>query len=135
MKFAHKRKPDPIINVINMVDVFLTLLIFFMMTTTFMSTSGIKIRLPKSGARTAVALPKKPITVYISKLGAIYYKNKQVSLKQLSLVLKSFKIKKENPAIIIKADKASTVADIIDVMGAAIKNGLYKIAIATKKSK
>ncbi len=132
MKFAERKKRDPIINVINMVDVFLTLLIFFMMTTTFASNSGIKIRLPKSGLQSSAA-SKKPITIYITKLGNVYYKKKKITLKKLSEILSFFKKSGANPTIVIKADKASKVSSVVAVMGSAIKNGLYKIAIATKK--
>ncbi len=132
MKFTSKRKPDPIINVINMVDVFLTLLIFFMMTTTFTSNYGIKIHLPKSGAK-SFSSSKKPITLYITKAGRIYYGNKELSLKKLSLFLKDVKKTHGNATIIIKADKKSTAASIVNVMGLSIEHGLYKIAIATKK--
>ena len=132
MKFAYKRKPDPIINVINMVDVFLTLLIFFMMTTTFTSSYGIKIHLPKSGVKSFTS-SKKPVTIYITKAGKIFYKNKELSEKELSLFLKNVKTRESNPTIIIKADKESTASSIVNVMGLSIKRGLYKIAIATKK--
>ncbi|MHB8232379.1 MAG: ExbD/TolR family protein [bacterium] len=132
MKFASKRKPDPIINVINMVDVFLTLLIFFMMTTTFTTNYGIKIHLPKSGVK-SFALSKKPITIYITKAGKVFYKNKELSKNQLSLFLKNIKAAEGNPTIIIKADKKSTASSIVNVMGLSIEHGLYKIAIATRK--
>jgi len=132
MKFASKRKPDPIINVINMVDVFLTLLIFFMMTTTFTSSYGIKIHLPKSGVKSFTS-SKKPITIYITKSGKIFYKNKEMSEKELSLFMKKVKKRENNPTIIIKADKESTASSIVHVMGLSIEHGLYKIAIATKK--
>ncbi len=132
MKFTSKRKPDPIINVINMVDVFLTLLIFFMMTTTFTSSYGIKIHLPKSGVK-SFTLSKKPITIYITKAGKIFYKNKELSEKELSLFLKNIKTAERNPTIIIKADKESTASSIVKVMGLSVEHGLYKIAIATKK--
>lgn len=132
MKFVQRRKPDPVINVINMVDVFLTLLIFFMMTTTFTSNYGLKIHLPKSGIK-SVTESKKPVTIYITKGGRIFYKKKQLSLKQLSLFLKNLKVNGGNPTIIIKADKKSTAADIVSVMGLSVERGFYKIAIATKK--
>ncbi|RZD14436.1 MAG: biopolymer transporter ExbD [Candidatus Acidulodesulfobacterium ferriphilum] len=132
MKFVQRRKPDPVINVINMVDVFLTLLIFFMMTTTFTSNYGLKIHLPKSGIK-SVTESKKPVTIYITKGGRIFYKKKQLSLKQLSLFLKNLKVNGGNPTIIIKADKKSTAADIVSVMGLSVEHGFYKIAIATKK--
>lgn len=132
MKFASKRKPDPIINVINMVDVFLTLLIFFMMTTTFISNYGIKIHLPKSGVKSFTS-SKKPVTIYITKAGKIFYKNKELSQKKLSLFLKKIKAAEGNPTIVIKADKKSTASSIVSVMGLSIERGLYKIAIATKK--
>ena len=132
MKFASKRKPDRIINVINMVDVFLTLLIFFMMTTTFTSSYGIKIHLPKSGVKSFTS-SKKPVTIYITKAGKIFYKNKELSEKELSLFLKNIRTAEGNPTIVIKADKESTASSIVNVMGLSIERGLYKIAIATKK--
>lgn len=132
MKFTSRRKQDPIINVINMVDVFLTLLIFFMMTTTFTSSYGIKIHLPKSGAR-SLSVSKKPVTIYISKKGEIYYKKKQLSEKQLDSFFKQIKDEGGNPTLIIKADKQSTASSIVSVMGLSIQRGLDKIAIATRK--
>jgi biopolymer transport protein ExbD len=115
-----------------MVDVFLTLLIFFMMTTTFTSSYGIKIHLPKSGVKSFTS-SKKPITLYITKKGKIFYKNKELSKNELSLFLKNIKASESNPTIIIKADKQSTASSIVKVMGLSIEDGLYKIAIATKK--
>ena len=132
MKFTSRRKADPIINVINMVDVFLTLLIFFMMTTTFTSSHGIKIRLPKSGVKSFTS-SRKPVTIYITKAGAIFYKSRQLSQKQLATSLKSVKAGGGSPTIIIKADKQSTASSIVTVMGLSIEQGLDKIAIATKK--
>lgn len=132
MKFVHQRKPDPIINVINMVDVFLTLLIFFMITATFASNHGLKVHLPKSGVK-SIASSKKPVIIYITKAGRIFYKKKQMSLKKLSLFFKNIKNSVGNPTIIIKADKKSTVANIVNVMSLSVKRGLYKIAIATQK--
>lgn len=132
MKFVRARKPEPIINVINMVDVFLTLLIFFMMTTTFTSNYGIKVHLPRSGVN-SVTESKKPLTIYITKSGAIFYKKKRIPLKMLALMFKDIKSSGANPTIVIKADKKSTAESIVGVMGLSMENGLYKIAIATKK--
>jgi len=132
MKFAQRRKPDPIINVINMVDVFLTLLIFFMMTATLASNYGLKVHLPKSGVR-SVASSSKPITIYITKGGTIFYKKSQMSLSRLSLFFKKIKDDGGHPTVIIKADRKSTVANIVNVMSLSVKYGLYKIAIATQK--
>ncbi len=132
MKFVARRKPEPIINVINMVDVFLTLLIFFMMTTTFSANYGIKINLPKSGVSSAT-ISKKPLTLYITKTGAVFYQNKQISEKDLNLLFKNIKAAGGNPTVIIKADNKSTAGNIVNVMGLSLKHGFYKIAIATKK--
>jgi biopolymer transport protein ExbD len=56
-----------------------------------------------------------------------------LSKKELSSFLKNIKTAESNPTIIIKADKESTASSIVNVMGLSIENGLYKIAIATKK--
>lgn len=132
MKFVKQRKPDPVINVINMVDVFLTLLIFFMITTTFSSNYGIKIHLPKSGVSSMNA-SKKPVVIYITDKGKMFYKDKPVSMKKLSKLFHSIKSEGANPTIVIKADKKSTAENIVGVMGLSLHQGLYKIAIATKK--
>ncbi|MHB1665744.1 MAG: ExbD/TolR family protein, partial [bacterium] len=63
----------------------------------------------------------------------VYYKKKEITLKKLSKILSFLKKTGANPTIVIKADKASKINSVVAVMSSAIKNGLYKIAIATKK--
>ncbi|MGH8562245.1 MAG: ExbD/TolR family protein, partial [Nevskiales bacterium] len=48
MKFAPRTPEEPEINLISLVDVVFMLLIFFMVTTTFVRSSGLKVSLPQA---------------------------------------------------------------------------------------
>ena len=55
MKFGSPRRPDPIVDVTPMIDVVFQLVLFFMVSTTFVSTPGIQVDLPRSSAQTLEA--------------------------------------------------------------------------------
>ena len=69
MKFAISRRPDPTIDVTPMIDVVFQLVLFFMVSTTFITTPGIEVELPKSSA-TAVISDTEDLTVLISDDGS-----------------------------------------------------------------
>lgn len=125
-----KRKIDAQLNVTPLVDVVLQLVLFFMVSTTFIVQSGIKITLPTTTVKEVQ--PIRDLVVSISKDGAMYLNRDPVTINTLSGKLKKIGNLQEK-LLIIKADKKVYHGVVVNVMDIAKTNGLNKIVIATER--
>jgi|YelNatPaOPRAMG01_1025707.scaffolds.fasta_scaffold05461_4 biopolymer transport protein ExbD/biopolymer transport protein TolR len=133
MDFNIKKKHELHIDVINMVDVFLNLLIFFMLSTSFISSPGIKINLPH-GKGDVIIKPKGDIRIYIDAKGNIFYDKRQMDIAELKSTLDSIGKSAPDTLVIIAADKDVLHGRVVEVMEAARSAGLHKLAIATTEN-
>ncbi|HOK56923.1 MAG TPA: biopolymer transporter ExbD [bacterium] len=118
------------INLTPMVDVVFQLIIFFMLSSSFIMQPGIKIKLPK--AETTDIIKQREIFVNITEEGKIYFKGKVVNLSEFEKELKEeLKNRKENIILIVKADKDTKHGIVVSVMDKARSCGIEKIAVAT----
>ncbi|MCM8809145.1 MAG: biopolymer transporter ExbD [Candidatus Omnitrophica bacterium] len=118
------------INLTPMVDVIFQLIIFFMLSSSFIMQPGIKIKLPK--AETTDIIKQKEIFVNITEDGKIYFKGKIVNLIDFEKNLREeIKDQKENIILIVKGDKDAKHGVIVSVMDKARKCGIERIAVAT----
>lgn len=118
------------INLTPLIDVTLQLVIFFMITTTFMAQTGIDVSLPK--ASTKDLQPEKELTVTISKDRKIYLNEDLVSLAELPARLDKARSLGNKSVLIIKADEVVPHGLVVSVMDVAKKSGIETLAIATR---
>ena len=131
MQFKPIKREESRFDLTPLVDVVFLLLIFFMLSTTFIVAPGIKVKLPKSSS-TEVSREKKEVRVVMSQDDKIYVEQKLVSHEELSKYLK--KEARENPEgmVIIQADERVTHGKVVEVMDIAKTSGFNKLAIATR---
>ncbi|MBU0992827.1 MAG: biopolymer transporter ExbD [Proteobacteria bacterium] len=116
------------INVTPLVDIMLVLLIIFMLVSTFVDFTAIKVELPR--AATGEALHTETVSVMISKEGEYYISGKKIpSFKLVGVFLREKK--KENPDIqvIISADKKVYHEKVVGLIDLIRKAGILKFAI------
>src|SRR5210317_2168833 len=104
MSFHRKQREEPRIDLTPMVDVVFLLLIFFMISTTFVESPGISIKLPESSAQTVEREPKE-IKIYLSQEGDIFYRDKQISLDAFKAVLTEHQADAELTTVLLLADQ------------------------------
>ncbi len=131
MKFQRKRREISGLELTPLIDVVFQLLIFFLITTTFISSPGISIERPK--AKHSGELATSRLTVVIPKgLGAaVIFQGKRLSYRQLEEALKREYQRNPSAQIAIDADESvdhGTVVKIMDIVEAA---GFKKIGIVT----
>jgi biopolymer transport protein ExbD/biopolymer transport protein TolR len=117
-----------------MVDVVFLLLIFFMISTTFVETPGISIKLPESSSQTVDREPKE-IKIYLSREGDIYYQDKKISLEDYRAVLTEHHSEAERTTVLLLADQDSRHGKVVTLMDLARDAGFVKLAIATEQRK
>jgi biopolymer transport protein ExbD len=133
------RHRQPSIRMINLVDVLLNLLIFFIASTTFKvatnQPNAVKLSLPE--AKTGEELGKQKteeLKIVVTAEGAVYINNKRVALNVLEKTLAE--VKAQNPAAVLElsADKSVSYGTVVAVVDAARAAGIRNITAFTKKS-
>ena len=129
MKFREKRITKSIINLTPMVDMLFLILLFFLVTSSFIEQPNIKLELPSTKYASTSKLEEQVLT--ISQDGKLFFQNKPVERENLIPVLKSTFSKQEDKTLVLKADKRVTYGVIIDIMDAAKGAGLKRIVAPT----
>ena len=130
MNLRQRVGEEPEINVISMVDIVLVLLLFFMVTSSFVHQSHLSMELPKAQQATA-GEPKTPITIDLSAAGQVRMNKQVVPMADLAGQLKALAAKDPERVIVLRADKNTTQQYVIDVLDAAQEAGLTRISFAT----
>lgn len=110
-----------------LIDIVFQLLIFFMLTSSFILQPGIKINLPK--AVTSDVIEEKNIIIVISGEDVIYVDNSIFTFKELKSYLA--KISLSSKAILIKSDKRASMGRIVEVWDLCRELGINQVNIAT----
>lgn len=133
MGFRRRIPEPPKVDLTPMIDVVFLLLIFFMISTTFIEHPGLSIDLPTSGAE-QIKQNSKEIQVYLTAKGDIYLQREQVTLDNLQRQLKNFgPMAAKKMTFLLMADKGARHGRVIQLMDAAKTAGFGKLAIATDK--
>ncbi len=121
------------INITPLTDIFLVLLIIFMISSSAMLEGGLNVKLPtaKSTSLTKTA-QGKPTYVSISKDGQILVNEKASSETDLAVALKEAMDKSPDKTVLIRGDESIVLGKAVKIMDAARAAGAEKIAIATQ---
>ena len=119
------------LDIAPLVDIVFQLLIFFMLTSSFVFQSGIKVKLPK--AVTSEVIKEENLVITITSEDVMYLNTSVITLKELKKQL-SKPNNKQRP-ILIKADRRSSLGRIIDIWDLCRDLGIEKVNIATNQEK
>lgn len=132
MKFNRKAKIEKgKLDITPLVDVVLQLLIFFMLSSSFVMQSGIKINLPDSKHKEQPQ-EKENITISITRESLIFLDETKMLLPELKEAFTKNIQKNPNIILIIRADANVTHGRVVEIMDLAKQSGLNKISIATQ---
>lgn len=119
------------INITPLTDVFLVLLIIFMVTSTVITQSGVKVNLPKAGAA-SITNKQKGVTVTLNSEGKLFIEKQEVSLDALQGELERRLVNTEEHSVILAGDREVLLGEAMKVMDIAKKAGAEKFGLATK---
>lgn len=101
----------------SLTDIVLLLLIFFLLTSSFVTNFGIKVNIPK--AETGAETDTQFITVAVTKDGQFYVDGNQTSSGMLASALREAKNNKPQGTLVLRADKDAIVDNAVRVMNIA----------------
>ena len=129
MQLSNGRPRRVTLDLTPLIDVVLMLVIFFMLTTTFVLSPGVQVDLPQGSSLQQPRESDAMIT--ITKDGAVYFQDAQVSLETLQAVLQRAKAQQPRLRVVIKADTLVQHGRVVEVMDMAKLVGIERLAIAT----
>lgn len=133
MAFRRKQREDLRVDLTPMIDVVFLLLIFFMISTTFVETSGLSIKLPEAST-TIADQESKEVKISLSRDGVITVEKQEMTVAALDAHLKSFGEKSARMTFLLYADKEALHGRVVELMDSAQRAGFGKLAIATEHS-
>lgn len=120
------------INMTPMLDVVFILLIFFIVTASFVKEAGIEVNRPE--AVTAVKKERANILVAISDKGEIWINKRRVDVRAVQANIERLKAENPQGTVVIQADKKATTDVLIKVMDSARAAGVYDVSIAAQEA-
>jgi biopolymer transport protein ExbD len=117
------------INITPLTDIFLVLLIIFMITSSAMIESGGKVNLPKA---VATQTESRGTTVTLTPKNEIYVNQQKVSEDNLEKALQQALDANANKTVILRGDKEVLLGDTVRVMSIIKQAGATEIAIAAE---
>ena len=128
MAFRTRNKVDPNFNMSSMTDIVFLLLIFFMLTSTLVTTNALDLVLPSS---TAKSVKKQTVSVSIDANLNHYIDRDKVEPAFMESMIQQRLATAEDKVIVLRVEKGVPIEYAVKVMDIAYQNQ-YKIVLATK---
>ena len=120
------------VNILPMIDVIFAILSFFIVSSLYLTKiDSIKVTLPKSS--TAVREQNKPQIITIDNNEKIYFNSNEISLKNISALIRKNIVNLEEPLVILRADTSVKHGLIVNLLDELRKIENLKIGISTEK--
>lgn len=119
------------INMAPLIDLVFLLLIFFLVTTSFVKETGIEVQRPQ--ASTATLKEAGNILVGVSQEGRVYLDSKEIDIRSVRAHIERSLAENPEGAVVVVADKQSSTGVVIQVMDQCRLAGARNISIAASK--
>jgi biopolymer transport protein ExbD len=131
---ARKRRVQPAIIIVSLIDILIVLLIFLMVTTTFRQQPALKLALPESKQSPQSGATDTGIVVTVAKQEPYFYiDTRAVTLERLQGELVAGAQKNPQVSLLIRADAGAPFGEIVKVMDAAKAAKIKTVSAFTKQ--
>jgi biopolymer transport protein ExbD len=134
MKLQNRSREEPEINVISLVDVLLVLVLFLMVSTTFMRETEISLQLPEATVETRADRPDDKLEIMVTQAGSYVVNGRELvnnERRTLRAAIERLAGEKRDLPVFIRADAAATHQAVVTAMDVAGQLGFVKLNIAT----
>ena len=133
MKFRHKRREEEEseINITPMMDIVFIMLIFFIVTTSFIKETGIDPNRPE--AETAKRAELGNILIEIAPNDRIWMNKAPIELEAVKIMMELAHAENPESSVVIVADELASTGLVLDVMDQIRLSGISKISLSAKE--
>jgi biopolymer transport protein ExbD len=126
---ARNRRSE--VNMTPLIDMVFILLIFFIVTTSFVRESGIDVNRP--AAQSAETKEKANVILGLTSEGRIYVEGRTLDIRSVRAYMERFLAETPEGSVVIVADKQSMTGNAVQVLDQCRLAGVRNISIAAKK--
>lgn len=112
-----------------LIDCIFQLLVFFLLTASFITTPSMGVELPKASAK-ASTTQQRDLMVVVTRTGGIEFQDKAVTVKELLGRLKVLQKKRPDARVLIQADTKAYHGTVVRVMDVAKVAGFRRLGVA-----
>jgi len=120
------------INITPLTDIFLVLLIIFMVTSVAMVDTGAKVMLPEVDSTQSAP---REITITVTPLHEIFVNADPVTMETLEATLKALLQSRPDTAVVLQGDREVLLGDTVRILSAAQRAGATQVAIAAERGR
>jgi len=133
MRRKRRTHDEAEINITPMLDIVFIMLIFFIVTTSFVKEKGLEVSRPSSSPPQEVKKDKGPIVVRIDANGNITMKGRMLESKAVEANLEREKAQKPDSPLIIAAHPDAETEALVVILDAAAEVGVGSVSVATTR--
>jgi biopolymer transport protein ExbD len=134
MKLQSRSREEPEINVISLVDVLLVLVLFFMVSTSFLRETEISLNLPEAVVEGAATAPAEKLEITITEAGTYLVNGRELvntERRTLRSAIERLVGETRELPVFIRADAGATHQAVVTAMDVAGQLGFVRLNIAT----
>jgi biopolymer transport protein ExbD len=133
MRLQARPRRQAAINITSLIDVIFMLLLFFMITSTFLEQPGIQLELPT--ARTASVAEPQEVVLSVDRSGGLFLNRRPLELEDLEAEIRKVLPGMKDGSLVLKADQEVAHGLVVRIMDLAKRGGVKKLIIGTKPEK
>jgi len=133
MNLSPRRREDPELNLTSLIDVVLLLVIFFMVSTTFVEEGRLRVDLPKA-SNEPVRVVQDPIVITVTAQGSYRVNDRALvnnARETLAAAMKKVADGRQGVPVTIRADGRASHQSVVTAMDVAARLGFTQVNIAT----
>lgn len=119
------------IDMTSMMDVVFIMLIFFIVTTSFVKEAGIEVNRPT--AASAERQERGNIMIAVSESGAVWIDGRQVDVRAVRANVERLRAENPEGAVVVQADEASRTGILVQVIDQVRLAGVHNVAVAASR--
>ncbi|ODP99897.1 MULTISPECIES: ExbD/TolR family protein [Salinivibrio] len=129
-RYSNEGNDEAAIDMTPMLDIVFIMLIFFIVTTSFVKEAGIDVNRPS--ANTAQTVSKGNIMVAVGPAGDVWVDKRRVEVGAVRANIERLRAESPEGAVVIQADQEASAGVVVDVMDQIKMAGVDSISIAAK---
>jgi biopolymer transport protein ExbD len=130
MRYREKKTTEAVIDMTPMIDMVFILLIFFMVSTTFVKDMQIDIERP--GAATQTVSSTKAVRLYIDKAGEVYLDGQPVRVWVIASRVRDLLAGQTSKSVLVVTDEGVPAGRLVEVIDQARQAGADDVGVATR---
>lgn len=130
--FTRQRRAADELNMAPLIDMIFILLIFFLVTTSFVKEAGVEVHRPV--ASSAKSKEKTNLIVAVTHEGSIYAEGRMIDVRSVRAYMERFVAENPKGSVVIAADKDSRTGIVIKVLDSCRLAGVKNVSVAARKT-